>query len=167
MATKLPLVIKDFTGFIDGVGMAGRLQEGKLPKIALVTEEHTAAGMGGTVDLGMGLLEKLEAELTMDGLSSDFSKKLGDPDGALTLRGAISDGFTTEAAVFQMRGLFKEAEFGNMKRKDKGTTKLMVTLTYFKATISGVEITEVDVINKIWRVHGVDRFAEQSAALGA
>ena len=164
---ELPKIIKDFTGFIDGVGMAGRLDEGKLPKIALVTEEHVAAGMGGTVDLGMGHLEKMEAELTMFGLSSDFTKMLGDPDGGLTLRGAISDGVTTEAAVFQMRGLFKEVEFGNMKRADKGSTKIMVTLTYFKTNIGGVDVLEVDVINKVWRVHGVDRFAEQSAALGA
>lgn len=163
---KLPHVIKDFTGFVDGVGFAGRIQEGKLPKIALVTEEHTAGGMGGSVDIGMGLLEKLEAELTMDGMSADFTKMLGQPDGGLTLRGSISDGYTTEAAVFQMRGLFKEVEFGNMKRKDKGTTKLAVTLTYFKANIAGVDVTEVDVLNKVWRVHGTDRFAEQTAALG-
>lgn len=164
---QLPKIIKDFTGFIDGVGLAGRLEEGTLPKVALVTEEIALAGMGGTVDASMGLLEKMESDLTMVGLSSDFTKMIGSEDGGLTLRGAISDGTETQAAVFQMRGLFKEVEFGSMKRKDKGSTKIMVSLSYFKANIGGTDVLEVDVINKIFKVHGVDRFAEQRAALGA
>lgn len=164
---QLPKIIKDFTAFIDGFGMAGRLEEGTIPKVALVTEELALAGMGGTVDASMGLLEKMESALTMVGLSSDFTRMLGAEDGGLTLRGAISDGSETQAAVFQMRGLFKEVEFGSMKRKDKGSTKLMATLSYFKANIGGVDVIEVDVVNKVFLVHGVDRFADQRAALGA
>jgi len=164
---QLPKIIKDFTGWIDGVGLAGRLEEGTLPKVALVTEEIVLAGMGGTVDGSMGLLEKMESALTMVGLSSDFTKMLGSEDGALTLRGAISDGSETQSAIFQMRGLFKEVEFGSMKRKDKGSTKIMATLSYFRATVENVEVLECDVMNKVFRVHGVDRFAELRAALGA
>ena len=164
---KLPQIIKNFTAFIDGVGMAGRLEEGELPKVALVTEEITLAGMGGTVDASMGLLEKMESSLTMVGLSSDFTRMIGAEDGALTLRGSISDGSETQAAVFQMRGLFKDVEFGTMKRKDKGSTKLGVTLNYFKANIAGVDVLEVDVVNNVFKVHGVDKFAADNAALGA
>ena len=163
---ELARIITDFTAFIDGVGMAGRVAEGQLPKIALQTEKLRAGGMGGSKAISMEMLEDLEAMLTMEGLSADFTKMIGDDDGQLTLRGAISNGGSTQAAIFQMRGLFSEAEFGAMKRGDKGSTKLKVDLNYFKATIGGVEVLEVSIFPKMFKVHGVDRFAESRAALG-
>ncbi|GLQ20514.1 phage major tail tube protein [Algimonas porphyrae] len=163
---ELPKVVSDFTAFIDGRGLAGRINEAKIPAIGLVTEEHTAGGMGGTVDIWMGLVEKMETEVTVDGMSAAFTEGLGRSDFPLTLRGVLVNDDVTEQAIFQTRGLYKKAEFGDLKRKDKGSQKLMATLSYFKATIGSVEIVEVDVINKIFIVDGVDRFAEHRAALG-
>lgn len=164
---KLPKIIRDFTSFQDGVGLAGRCEEATIPDIDFVTEEHTAGGMGGTVDLWMGLMAKMESEITLTGMSSDFTRQLGKPDGTMTHRGDLSDGKVSEAAIFEMRGLFKKGTFGSMKRKDKGQTKVMASLTYFKATIGGREVVEIDVINKVCRIDGEDRFAESRANLGA
>ena len=41
-----------------------------------------------------------------------------------------------------------------------------MTLEAFKETIGGVSVTEIDVINMVRMVGGVDRLAEQRAALG-
>jgi P2 family phage contractile tail tube protein len=41
-----------------------------------------------------------------------------------------------------------------------------MTLEAFKETIGGQLITEIDVINMVRNVGGVDRLAEQRAALG-
>lgn len=164
---KLPNLVTDFVAFIDGIGYAGSIKEATLPKIALVTEEHIAGGMGGTIEIFMGAVEKMELSMTIDGLSPEFLKTLGNPDTPLTLRGALKSGAVTETAIFQTRGLYKEIEFGNMARKDKGSQKLTAILTYFKATIGGVEIIEVDVLGKIFKVNGKDLMAEQRAALGA
>jgi P2 family phage contractile tail tube protein len=163
---KLPKIVRDFTGFIDGTNYAGAINEGKIPDIEFVTEEVSNGGMGGTVDVWMGLVAKLETELTIEGLSAEFMAQLGNPDVGLTLRGDLTDGTETQAAIFQMRGLIKKSEIGNLKRKDKGTTKVMGTLTYFKATIGGQEVAEIDVINKVCKINGTDRFAESRAALG-
>lgn len=164
---QLPKIVRDFTGFIDGTDYAGAINEGKIPDIEFVTEEVANGGMGGTIDIWMGLMAKLETELTIEGLSAEMLSQLGKPDVGLTLRGDLTDGAETQAAIFQMRGLLKKAEIGNLKRKDKGTTKVMGTLSYFKATIGGQEVAEIDVLNKVCRINGVDLFAESRAALGA
>jgi len=166
MAIELPKLVTDFTAFIDGVGASGIAKEATIPDVMLKTTEHIAAGMGGVADMSLGYLEKMESTLKMDGLSAKFAAQLGKRDAMLTLRGSLSDGFETQAAIFQMRGLFKKLGLGTLKRDDGGETEYMVNITYFKATIGGKEIVEVDIINKTWIVDGVDRFAEQREALG-
>lgn len=161
-----PSIIKNFDGFIDGQSYAGKIEEAELPDIGLETEEQLAGGMAGTVDVSMGALEKMEAAIMINGMSSDMMKQLGRADGQLTARGALGAGGVTTPAIFQMRGLFKKVETGSMKRKDKGSTKLLATLTYLKVTIDGEEIVEVDVMGGRFIVGGVDRFAADRAALG-
>jgi len=163
---QLPQFVKDFTAYLDGAGLAGMIDEATLPSISLETEDHSAGGMGGTVDIWMGLIEKLEVYLTMTGLSSSFTDQLGNPDTAITNRGVISDGQTTSSAIFQMRGLFKKVEFGALKRKDKGSTKITATLTYYKVTIADKVIIEIDILNKVFVRNGVDLFTEHRKALG-
>ena len=67
MAIELPHVLKNMNLFVDGRGYAGRVDEIKLPKLTLKTEEHRAGGMDIPVELELGM-DKLEAELTI----SDF-----------------------------------------------------------------------------------------------
>lgn len=163
---RLPSTVRDFAAYAEEVGYAGRCDELKLPEVALATEEYRAGGLGGTVDLPMGHLEKMEAEMMLSGLDPEYTRVLGQEDGALTFRGSIGDGFTEGEAIFEMRGFFKKAAFGDLKTGDKGSTRLTCNVRYFKATIADVVVLEVDIINKRWVVDGVDRFAAQRAALG-
>lgn len=163
---KLPKTVSDFTGFLDGTDMAGRIDEATPPAVTLLTEEHMAGGMAGTLDIFMGGVEKLEMNLTMTGLSPDFLKRFGEADVPLTARGVISDGSNTVPAIFQTRGLFRQAEFGALARKNKGSTKITATLSYYKVTIDGEDIFEIDVLNKILIINGKDLLADHRTALG-
>lgn len=163
---QLPKTVRDFTAFIDGTGLAGRIKQATLPTITLSTEEHTAGGMAGTVDVFMGKADKMEIELEMDGMSDEFLQGIGDPDFPITMRGAISNGGRKESAIFETRGLFREAELGNLTRSDKGMTKLKSTLSYFKATIADRVVYEIDVLGGRLIVDGKDLLQEQRAALG-
>lgn len=166
MSFELPKVIRDFVTYQDGVSMAGRCIEATIPDTEFVAEEHLAGGMAAPLDMWLGHVAKMESELTLAGLSSDFTKQLGRPNGMMTHRGAISNGGETLAAVFVMRGFFKKSSIGSLKNKEKGETKIMGSLHYFKATIGGVEITEIDVFNKVCKIHGEDLLAADRAALG-
>lgn len=165
MATY-PLIVKNIDGFIDGKSYAGLIEEMKVPDVGFETEDLLAGGMGGTKEISMGAVEKMDAEFTINGVSTDMMRQLGRQDGQLTARGAVSDGTRTVPAIYQMRGLFKKIEQGDLKRKDKGSTKLMANLDYLRVVIDGSEVVEVDIMGNRFVVNGFDHFAADRAALG-
>ncbi len=164
MAIK-PHSLVDFSAFVDGVGLAGKVTEGAAPKVALLVEEHLAGGMGGTVDIMMGAVEKMETTVSMSGVEADYYSRIGS-EISMTYRGATNDGESTRAVIHQMRGLVREADGDALKRKDKGMVKNTMTVEYYKLTINDKVILEIDVMGKSFIVDGKDLWAEQRAALG-
>jgi P2 family phage contractile tail tube protein len=162
---RLPDSLKDFALFIDGVGQAGKVEEGTPPKIALVTAEVENGGMAGTVDIFMGMVEKMEFSVTLSGVSADFYRHLGKVI-PVTLRGATDDGEAVKPVIYQMRALVKEDETGTFKRKDKATVKLTMTPQYLKLTVDGQELREIDILGNKIVIDGVDLLADQRTALG-
>ena len=162
---KLPHSLTDFMGFVDGVGRAGKLTEGTPPKFGLAVEEYIAAGMGGSVDIPVGSLEKMECTFSMAGVEADYYRHIGSTIG-MTLRGSTDDGDTETPVIYQMRGLVREADTDAMKRKDKGMVKNIMTVEYCKVTIGGKVVIEADVMGKKFIVDGNDLLAAQRANLG-
>ena len=162
---KLPDSIRDFTAFVDGEGYAGEVEQGTLPVIDFVTEEMSGGGLGGTVDVVVGKLAKLETTLQCKGLNPTFLGQVGKPDGQITLRGHLSDNDRSGPAVAEMRGLFKRSTPGAMGA-DNQQAELMGTLTYYRLEIYGEEIYDIDIINKRCVIRGEDRWAEYRESLG-
>ncbi len=163
--SQLPHSLVDFTAFVDGVGRAGKVTEGAGPKVALLVEEYIGGGMGGSVDIPMGAVEKMETTISMNGVEADYYRHIGKTIG-MTYRGATNDGESTQAVIHQMRGLMREADGDAMKRKDKGMVKNTMTVEYYKLTIGNDVVLEIDVMGKRFIVDGNDIWAEQRAALG-
>lgn len=162
---QLPHSLTDFTGFVDGVGRAGKLTEGTPPKFSMEVEEYIAAGMGGSVDIPVGALEKMECTFSMEGVEADYYSHIGKSIG-MTLRGSTNNGESTQAVIYQMRGLVREADTDAMKRKARGMVKNVMTVEYCKVTIDGRVVIEADVMGKKFVVDGTDLLADQRAALG-
>ncbi len=163
---ELPKTLKDFTLYVAGDEWGGRILEGTPPKIALKTEEYLAGGMSAPIDIDMGTVEKLECELTFSEYASGIYQKFGVADTMLTLRGAASNGTTTESIVYEMRGVIREVDPGAFKRGEQGSLKVMVSLSYLKITIGGTEVIEIDPMNNIRSVGGKDQLADIRNALG-
>lgn len=158
--------LKNFTGFIDGFGWAGVIQELTPPTIALATEEYSAGGMAGTVDIDMGQIEKLETEMVFAEHNPQLYKHFGNPDLQFTARGVQDDGNGPQAVIFQMRGLMRQIEPGGMKPKSKTELKTSFTPTVLTVTVGSEEVMHIDVENMIRRIGGVDQLAGQRSALG-
>lgn len=163
---QYPTVVKNFDGFIEGVSYAGKIEEAEIPDVGLEVEDLLTGGLGGTKEISMGAVEKMDASIMIKGMSPDMIRQLGKDDGQLTLRGALGSGSASVPAVYQMRGLFKKLETGNLKRKDMGSQKLIANLDYLKITIDGEELVEVDILGNRFIVDGVDRFEADRQALG-
>lgn len=168
----LPKKLKNFNAFLEGESYAGRAVEFVIPKLVKKMEEYRAGGMNAPVDLEMGQ-EKMESEITL----AEYSKAMILQYGVTTVDGvlmrfkgaAVSDGAdnTTDAIEVVMRGRFKEIDFGSAKAGEDSPMKLSATLSYFKYSLNGETLIEIDVINMIEIVGGVDRLQEQRDAIGA
>lgn len=166
---QLPKVLKNMNLFVDGRGYAGRVDEIQLPKLTLKTEEHRAGGMDVPVEIDLGM-EKLEAELTISDYAPEVFKLFGLLDGAstqITVRGAIqAQGEKAKPVTINLRGGWKAIEPSSWKPGDKSTLKVSVAANYYKLAIDGQELVEIDAVNLMRKVGGVDQMAAIRAAIG-
>lgn len=166
----LPSKLKHFNVFADGVSHAGEAEEITLPKLTRKLEEYRAGGMNGPIDIDLGN-EKLELEATYGGLMRTILKQYGVTvaDAALVrFAGAYQrdDTGAVDAVEVVVRGRHTELDFGNAKAGDNSQFKVKSSLSYYKLTVNGEVWIELDHINFIEIVFGVDRMAEQRRAIG-
>ena len=162
-------VLKNFNLFVDGRGYAGQVDEVSLPDLAIQSEDFRAGGMDAPVSLDMGQ-EAMEASFVLTQYSADVLALWGVAQGQsvpLTVRGALEsyDG-TVKAMIANMRGKITNIARGSWAAGQKATLTVTMRLDYYKETVDGVVLHEIDVVNMIRVVGGVDRLAQQRAALG-
>ncbi|GHM58967.1 MAG: hypothetical protein sGL2_11170 [Candidatus Mesenet longicola] len=68
--------------------------------------------------------------------------------------------------MINLRGTFRELDFGSWKPGEKATLKCMVNAHYYKLTIGGKELIEIDAENMMRKINGVDQLALLQTALG-
>jgi uncharacterized protein len=162
----IPKTLVGYSVQIDGYPYTGKVEEGTLPKVALATEEWSGGGLGATVDISLGILEKLEWDVTLAEIDPAAYGLVGFDDIGITFRGAISDGQVTQAVIVETRGQIKIGELGPWKGRDKGSCKLTGTAKFLYVGVGGREVIYIDVENMVFRSLGVDHFAAIRAALG-
>jgi hypothetical protein len=165
----LPAVLKNFNQFSDGDSYLGQVAEIELPKLTLATEEWRGGGMLAAIDVNMGL-EKLEMTSKYGGLVVGVLRRFGQlgVDGTMQrFVGAYQQDDTggVVAAELVTRGLHTEIDPGTAKVKDKTEWSVKSTLSYLKWTIQGRVEVEIDVLDNVFIVGGVDRLAAIRAAL--
>ena len=166
----LPRKLKNYNVFHDGVSFAGQAEEITLPKLARKLEEFRGAGMNGPVDIDLGA-EKMELEATYGGLMREVFKAYGTTavDGVmLRFAGAYQrdDSGEVDAVEVVVRGRHTELDPGNAKAGDNSQFKVKSSLSYYKMTVNGEVWCEIDHVNFIETIFGVDRLAEQRRAIG-
>ena len=65
-----------------------------------------------------------------------------------------------------MTGGLKELDPGDWKVGDMSSAKFSVALRYFKLTIAGQELVEIDKVNMIRKIGGQDQLQSIRQALG-
>ncbi|MGY0155925.1 phage major tail tube protein [Edwardsiella tarda] len=168
----LPRKLKHLNLFNDGNNWQGVVESLTLPKFTRKFEKFRGGGMPGAVDVDMGLDDgALDTEFTLGGIDPLLFKQLAkERADAVQLRftGAIQrdDNAEVEAVELIVRGRHKEVDSGEWKTGESSTTKVSSTNSYAKLTINGEVLYEVDVINMIEVVDGVDLLEAHRHALG-
>ncbi|MES2339583.1 MAG: phage major tail tube protein [Pseudomonadota bacterium] len=166
----LPAILKNFTLFLDGTNYIGQIGEVGLGKIAEKVESIRPGGLLGEIDVAMGL-EKFEVEMKFAGLVEQVLRQFGAIGVAGTLLrfvGAYQEDVEggVKPAELVVRGRIPEIDPGTAKPGDKTEWTVKLTGVYVKWTVSGIVQLEIDWLNCIYIVGGVDRYAEIRAALG-
>ena len=164
-----PRTIKNINGYVDGGSYLGEIAEFEEPKIAISTEDWRGGGMVGPVKIDTGL-EAMEASFTMGGHVASLIRKFGTTrvDGVrVRLVGAYQadDGSAPQSVECFIGGRFSEIDFGKAKPGDKTEHKYKVPLSYYRRVVDGREEVAIDMIAGVFRVGGIDRYAEIMAIL--
>ncbi|MBS3958298.1 MAG: phage major tail tube protein [Xanthomonadaceae bacterium] len=160
---------KNLNLFVDGRGYAGQVLEFTPPVLALQVEDFRAGGMDASIEIELGM-EKLESSFVLSAYDRNVLGLWGVARGSevqFTLREAIEsyDG-TVKAVVHNLRGRLRKLDPGTSKPGEMANLTCEVALSFYKQTHDGRVVHEIDVINMVRVIDGVDRLAAQRAALG-
>jgi P2 family phage contractile tail tube protein len=166
----MPRKLKNFNVFYNGDNYIGRCAEVELPKLTRKTEDLRAGGMNGPVKVDLGS-EGLEINHTYAGFEAEIFRQYGihTVDGVmLRFSGAYQRDDTAEvdAVNVVVRGRHTEIDPGTSKAGDDTALKVKSDLSYYKLDVNGEVLIEIDLVNFVEVVGGVDRLAEQRAAMG-
>ncbi|RQS30258.1 phage major tail tube protein [Burkholderia sp. Bp8992] len=166
----MPSKLKHFNVFVNGTSYLHKTPELTLPKLSRKMEEYRGGGMPGPVQIDLGQ-EAMEIEWTLGGIERDMLRLYGKStaDGVmLRFAGAYQDE-TSElwmAVEIVVRGRFKELDFGTAKPGDDTTVKATMPLAYYKLSINGSTEIEIDVLNSILNIGGIDSLADVRKIIG-
>lgn len=165
----LPRVLKNFNVFVEGQGYAGRVSEFEPPTIKIKTDNYRGGGMDGekAVDMGMDLLT---AKMTFTEFMPFVMKRVALSHTELTrvqLRGAIRrNNEDAVAVVVDLHGSFDESSMSKWKSGDRADHEVTMNVGYYKVTIGGDRIYEIDVDNCIRIIGDTDVLESIRVAIG-
>ena len=165
-------VLRDFVLYNGADRQVGRIDNFKPPPLKSMIEKFRGAGMDSTMPVDMGM-EELVASWTCSGIDRLTYQGFGLMNGVRTtikVRAAVVDPVTGIAKpVFHtMIGLIDELDPSDYKPGDRATIGTKMSCTYYKLehTIPGLPLIEVDVINGVRIINGVDQLAALRALVG-
>jgi P2 family phage contractile tail tube protein len=166
----LPNKLKNMNLFNDGISYVGQIQEVTLPTLTRIMEDWRGGGMNAPIKADMGM-EALTLEWVCGGFMIEPLKQYGitTHDGVmLRFAGAYQREDSAEVAAVEVvtRGRHSSIDMGSAKVGDNTEFKVTSELSYIKITVDGEDVIEIDIINMIEKVDGVDRLEAQRTALG-
>lgn len=166
----LPRKLKNMNLFHNGNNFIGLVPKVTLPKLARKMEEYRAGGMDGAVDVDMGG-EKLTLDWTAGGMIVEALRSFGATSAtavALRFAGAYQrdDTADVDAVEVVVRGRYSEIDMGESAPGGTTEHKYTMSCAYYRLDINGRTEIEIDQLNMIYIVDGVDILADQRRALG-
>ncbi|MDX2109203.1 MAG: phage major tail tube protein [Verrucomicrobiota bacterium] len=162
----IPTSFKNLNYFLNGLSYHGRVQEVTPPKVEIKTEEDRSGGLDTPVEHDMGT-NVLIGEFSASHYDAEIAKTFGKPGQTHVFKGTYVDLSKAENNVtITMTGMTKAIDPGSWKSGSNAPCKATTTCVYYKLEINGAVIHEIDALNMVRIIDGVDQLAAQRAALG-
>lgn len=165
----LPRILRNFSLYVDGIGYAGRVTEATPPSLAIQTEDFRGGGMDAPAQIDMGM-DPLELSFTLAEYHPRILRQFGllnQNAVQVALRGAMmANGEAARPIVINGTGHFREFDPGSFAAGEVTEAEFTMGLRYYKLTIDGSVIHEIDVENMTRIINGVDQLASIRTAIG-
>lgn len=155
----IPRILKNFNVFVNGVGLAGVCDEAEIPEVKIKTDKHRSGGMDSEFDVDMGT-ESMTAKLTFAEPLREVITAIGNAT-RIQLRGSyVRDTDQSRVAVIVELGA-RGGSFsgGTFKAGEKAPTTSEFYVDYFRYNLAGEDLIEIDVVNMVRNIGGVDQLA--------
>ncbi|QDH64146.1 phage major tail tube protein [Pseudomonas azotoformans] len=168
----LPRKLKNMNLFNDGNSYAGVAKTVTLPALGRKMEAYRAAGMNGPVKADLGMSDDgIQLEWKLGGLDLIVLKQFGAVNASgvpLRFAGAFQQDDTgvTSAVEVTVRGRHETIEMGDATPGEDTEHSITTTCSYYKLTVDNEDIIEIDLLNFIEKVGGVDMLEKQRSAIG-
>lgn len=168
----LPAKLKNLGFFNDGNSYIGKAKSVTLPKMARKFEAWRGAGMNGPVKIDFGFSDDgIQIEWTVGGLDLISLRQFGMTkiNGVqLRFAGAYQQDDTEEVISVEVivHGRHEEIDMGDAEAGEDTEHKIVTVGTYYKLVVNGNTEIEIDLLNFVEIINGVDRLAEQRKAIG-
>lgn len=167
MPGRLPKILKNYNMFVTGTGFAGRVDTIELPKLDMHFEDHRAGGMDAPARIDMGM-EAIDCSFESAEHDPAIFAQFGLQDGnavQLQFRAAMRDDYTTEEYEVWVTGAYSSMDPGTLSAGDKTPLKATVAARFYRLTVQGQELIEIDIENMTRVIDGNDVLEEVRAVL--
>lgn len=167
--SRLPSVLKMMNVAVNGVSYVGQAETITLPKLTRKVETWTQGAGDLELDLGQDVMMLEHAykgpvprEIIRGYGSAGLGRELVRFSGGYQNQ----DTGANEGHEIEVVGSHKEIDLGDQKTGTVTDSKVQTTLSYFKWSINGQVVMEIDLVAQIFVVDGVDRLAELRQLVG-
>lgn len=163
-------ILRNFTAYVDGSSLHLPINEITPPEIMDKMASTNGGGMLGEVDVAVGL-EKLEAEIKLDDRNAAMMARAGMAPGLrerITFRGfTVSEIDGSEhAEMIIIEGRLQQKGDAWKKGSVVGVSYPIKGIVYYKHVIDGQVIHNIDMLNAVQIVNGIDQASGMRTALG-
>nr|WP_315101270.1 phage major tail tube protein [uncultured Catonella sp.] len=169
---KIDETVIGFAVYEDAIEYLG-LSEVTLPEISNLTEEISGAGIGGKIEsVILGAIEAMTLTLNFRTVTNNAIKLHEPRQHNIDLRAAQQEKDTTAGTtnVVQVKHILtitpKKLNPGKVATASAAEVSGEYTVTYYATYIDGKKKLEIDPLNYIYDVNGVDYLAPVRKALG-
>lgn len=166
----VPHKLRLFSCFVNGDNYIGKVTSFTRPKLSRKTEDFQGGGMLGSVAVDLGLDPgALDSSVEFGGLIKKLLLEYGATIDGTRLR-FVGEYFTDGESLLvevELRGRFIEMDGGESKQGEDTTETYTFKSTYYKMSIDDQPVTEIDLLNFIYKVDGKNMIPDRiTSALG-
>ena len=164
---QIPEKLNRFNVYVGDVTAENKIlgitDEVTLPDFSYMSETVSYSGMAGEVDSpSPGQLQSATIEITFANISKEGMAMAADDSQKITMKAAqeITDSEDLSVSfvnrTVEIKGRTKSINYGRLKKGGFGNPSITKEVIYYKETLDGDELTEIDKYNGKCKINGED-----------